>query len=163
MKIHSIPPTYDENSEILILGSFPSVKSREEGYFYAHPQNRFWEVISKVYNADRPEGISEKRAFLIKNRIAVWDVIAECDIDGSADSSIREVKANEISHILKASKIGKIYVNGRKAEALYKEHIEPRIGIKAIYLPSTSSANAAWKPEDLIAKWRVIKPKGRES
>lgn len=157
MLIHSIPPTYDEGSRILILGSFPSVLSRKQEYFYAHPQNRFWKVLSAVFEDALPESIEEKKAFLHKHRIALWDVIASCDIVGSSDSSISNVKANDLAAILNAAKIRAIFVNGRKASELYKKYIEPTIGISAHYLPSTSPANAFWSLEKLISAWDVIK------
>ena len=105
MELHNIPPIFDENSEILILGSFPSVKSRETGFFYGHPQNRFWRVLAALENEETPQSIEEKKTFLLRNRIAVWDVIKSCDITGSSDSSIRNVVPNDILSILSASKI----------------------------------------------------------
>ncbi|MDO4689928.1 MAG: DNA-deoxyinosine glycosylase [Fusobacterium sp.] len=154
---HPIPPTYDQNSQILILGSFPSVKSREYGYFYGHPQNRFWKVISAVFNDSFPETKEDKKRFLLKHNIAAWDVIASCEIKGSSDSSITNVKANDLGEILKNSKVRKIFVNGKKAAQLYKKYIEPVSKIPAITLPSTSPANAAWKLERLIDEWKVLK------
>lgn len=154
---HPIPPTYNSKSEILILGSFPSVKSREYGYFYGHPQNRFWKVVSAIFKDNFPETKEDRREFLLKHKIAAWDVIASCDIIGSADNSISNVKANDLTEILKNSQVKKIFVNGKKAGELYKKYIEPQIKISAIVLPSTSPANAAWKLERLIAEWRIIK------
>ncbi len=151
--IHPIPPFYDKNSKILILGSFPSVKSREQKFFYGHPQNRFWKVISAVFDSDRPETISEKRAFLKRNHIALWDVIGSCDIEGSSDSSIVNAAANDISVILKNAKICGIFVNGKTAEKYYRKFIEPKTGMKAVCLPSTSPANAAWSEDKLIKSW----------
>ena len=156
MVLHSINPVYDENSNILILGSFPSVKSREYGFFYGHPQNRFWKVIASVFSEDVPETIEYKKAMLLRNNVAVWDVIASCDIEGSADSTIRNVVPNDIRPILEKADIEQIYVNGRKAEELYKKYIEKNIDRHAICLPSTSPANAAWKLERLIEAWSVI-------
>lgn len=154
---HPIPATYDKNSKILILGSFPSIKSREYGYFYGHPQNRFWKVVSAIFEENFPETKEAKKQFLLKHKIAAWDVIASCDIVGSADSSITNVKANDLSEILKNSKVEKIFVNGKKAAELYKKYIEPEIKISAITLPSTSPANAAYKLERLIDEWKIIK------
>jgi hypoxanthine-DNA glycosylase len=151
--IHPIPPFYDENSSILILGSFPSVKSREQMFFYMHPQNRFWKVIAMVFHADKPETIPEKKAFLSQHHIALWDVIGSCDIEGSSDSSIENVVANDISVILKNAKISGIFVNGKTAEKYYKKYIEPKTGIKAVCLPSTSPANAAWSVDKLVKHW----------
>ena len=153
---HPIPPFYDEDSRILILGSFPSVKSREQMFFYGHPQNRFWKVVASVFTDKVPVTIPEKKAFLIKHHIALWDVIASCDIEGSSDASINKVKANDISIILDKSKIRRIIVNGKTAEKYYIKYIEPELNRKAVCLPSTSPANAAWSLERLISEWRQI-------
>lgn len=151
--IHPIPAVYNENSKILILGSFPSVKSREYGFFYGHPQNRFWCVIAAVFGEKVPHTIEEKKALLYSCRIALWDVIAECEITGSSDSSIKQVKVNDISMILNAAKIEKIFTNGKKAQFLYEKYIFPYTKIKSTVLPSTSPANAAKSREDLINEW----------
>lgn len=150
---HPIEPIYDKNSKILILGSFPSVKSREEGFFYGHPQNRFWRVLSAVYKVETLLTIEEKKKFLLENHIAVWDVIQSCDIVGSSDSSIKNVVPNDLQKILNEALIDKIFVNGKKAEQLYKKYIQLEIGREAICLPSTSPANAAWSLENLVEKW----------
>lgn len=153
---HPINPIYDANSRILILGSFPSVKSREAGFFYGHPQNRFWKVTAAVCGADVPTTIEEKKAFLLENYIAVWDVIQSCDIVGSSDSSIRNVVANDLNVILECADIRQIYVNGKKAEELYNKYIFPQIKREAICLPSTSPANAAWSVERLVEAWKRV-------
>lgn len=153
MPEHPIKPVYDKHSKILILGSFPSVKSREEGFFYGHPQNRFWRVLSAVCKADTPATIQEKRQFLLDNHIAVWDVIKSCDIVGLSDSSIKNVVPNDLNIILESADIKQIFVNGKKAEELYKKYIEPKIRREAICLPSTSPANAMWKHERLVEEW----------
>lgn len=155
--IHPIPPVYDENSKVLILGSFPSVKSRETAFFYGHKQNRFWRVIAGVFGENAPETTGEKKAFLLEHNIAVWDVIHSCEITGSADSSIKNAVPNDINFIINESKIERIFTNGKKADELYKKYIEQSTGIKAECLPSTSPANAAWSLEKLIEKWKVIK------
>ncbi|HIV17444.1 MAG TPA: DNA-deoxyinosine glycosylase [Candidatus Alectryocaccobium stercorigallinarum] len=152
---HPIEPVFDEKSEILILGSFPSVKSREQMFFYGHPQNRFWKVMANVTGDNVPESIDEKRAFLLKNHIAVWDVIAQCDIEGSSDSSIKDVKANDLSRILAKANIKKICCNGAKSWELYNKYIKPVTGREAVKLPSTSPANAAWSVERLAAAWKA--------
>ncbi len=157
IQIHPIKPFYDKNSKILILGSFPSVKTRETGFFYGHPQNRFWLVVSAVFDREKPVSIEGKKEFLLSNNIALWDVLASCDIKGSADSSIKETKPNDISEILGACDIKRIFVNGKTAEKYYIKYIEPKTGRKAICLPSTSPANASWQLEKLIAVWRIIK------
>lgn len=154
---HPIKPVYDENSKILILGSFPSVKSREQMFFYGHPKNRFWRVISEIFSCDVPETTEEKKCFLLKHRIAVWDVIASCDISGSADSSIRNVIPNDISEILAEANIKKIFVNGKTALKYYNKYIRDRVLKEAIPLPSTSPANAAVGFEKLCEEWGVIK------
>ena len=154
---HPILPVYDSGSQILILGSFPSVKSREAGFFYGHPQNRFWKVVSAVFDEDVPQTIEEKKAFLLRNHIAVWDVIQSCDIKGSSDSSIKNVMANDLNIILKAAEIKAIFVNGKTALKYYQKYTEPLIGRAAICLPSTSPANAAWNMERLIEKWKELK------
>ena len=157
MIIHPIPPVYDKNSKILILGSFPSVKSRENGFFYGHPQNRFWKVAAAVFEEKTPLTTDEKKEFLLRNHIALWDVIKSCEIEGSADSTIRNVQPNDLRIILDESDITKIFVNGRISEKYYIRYIEPKIGIKAICLPSTSPANAAWNIDKLTEAWKVIK------
>lgn len=151
--VHPIPPFYDQGSRILILGSFPSVKSREQMFFYGHPQNRFWKVTAAVFGDKTPETVPEKKDFLKRHHIALWDVIASCDIKGSSDSSIENVIVNDISKILKATDIHSIFVNGRTAEKHYRKYIEPKTGIKAICLPSTSPANAAWGEGQLVLAW----------
>ena len=154
--IHKIPPVYNKNSQILILGSFPSVKSREGRFFYHHNQNRFWKVLSTIVNDVLPETIDEKKDFLLKNHIAVWDVIASCDIEGSSDSSIKNAVPNDFSDILKAAPIRKIYTNGGTAYKLYHKYCEKVTGIKAMKLPSTSPANASYSLDRLISEWKVI-------
>ena len=157
MLSHPIPPLYNNDSEILVLGSFPSVKSREAMFFYGHPQNRFWKVISSVYDNDEPKTVDEKRRFLLNNHIALWDVISSCDIEGSADSSIKNVKANDLSPILNNANIRQIFVNGKTAERYYNLYIRPTLGRDAICLPSTSPANATWTVDKLIDAWKMIK------
>lgn len=154
MILHNIPPVYDENSEILILGSFPSVKSREKEFFYSHPQNRFWRVLSAVFGEDCGETVPEKKAFLLRNRIALWDVAASCEITGSADSTIKNVVPNDMGIILKTANIKRIFVNGKTAEKYYNQFIFPQVKRKAVTLPSTSPANAAKTLPDLIEIWR---------
>ncbi len=156
MIFHPIAPIYNKESKILILGSFPSVKSREACFFYGHPQNRFWKVLAAVFGDATPETVAEKKAFLLKNKVALWDVIAACDIEGSADQSIKNAIANDIAPILAESRIEKIYVNGGTAKKLYDRHIYPNIAREAQVLPSTSPANAAWSLERLIEAWKTI-------
>ena len=153
---HPIMPVYDENSRILILGSFPSVKSREANFFYGHPQNRFWKVTSKVFGVPEPKTIEEKKAFLLSHGIAVWDVIASCDITGSSDSSIKHVVPNDLSLLLEHANIRTIFVNGKTAEKYYNKYIKDTIHRDAVCLPSTSPANAAWSLERLVDAWTQI-------
>lgn len=156
MIYHPIKPLYDNNSEILILGSFPSVKSREQMFFYGHPQNRFWKVTAAVLGDEVPQTIEEKKVFLLKNRVALWDVIASCEISGSSDSSIKNVTPNNLSQIIDKGKIKRIFVNGKTAEKYYNKYTRDKIGMEAVCLPSTSPANAAWNMEKLIKAWSVI-------
>ena len=155
--LHPIPPTYDENSEILILGSFPSPKSRESGYFYGHPQNRFWKVVAAVFADNIPATVAEKHDFLIRHHIAAWDVIQSCTITGASDSSITDVVVNDISSILETANIRAIYVNGKTAYKHYRKYMEPATCREAVCLPSTSPANAAWSLERLTEAWRIIR------
>ncbi len=153
--IHPFPPLYDAQSKILILGSFPSVKSREQMFFYGHPQNRFWRVISSIYGEEVPQTIEEKKTLLMAHKIALWDVIASCDIEGSSDASIRNAVANDLAIILDYADIQKIIVNGKTAEKYYLKYTADKIGRPAICLPSTSPANAAWNLEKLIKAWET--------
>lgn len=153
---HPFPPLYDKDSKILVLGSFPSVKSREQLFFYGHPQNRFWKVTAAVFGDDVPKSIEDKKAFLHKNHIALWDVIASCDIEGSADSTIKNVVPNDLDAIIKNSKVKRIFVNGKTAEKYYNKHTKDKLGRAAVCLPSTSPANAAWSIERLVGAWRII-------
>lgn len=154
---HPIPPTYDKDSRILILGSFPSPKSRESGYFYGHPQNRFWKVVSTLFQDDLPETVAEKHAFLIRHHIAAWDVIKSCEITGASDSSITDVTVNDLRPILNSADIRQIYVNGKKAYEYYRKYSREMTGRDAVCLPSTSPANAAWSLEKLLDAWNVIR------
>lgn len=153
---HPFPPLYDKDSKILILGSFPSVKSREQLFFYGHHQNRFWKVTAAVFGDDVPKSIEDKKAFLHKNHIALWDVIASCDIEGSADSTIKNVVPNDLDAIIKNSKVKRIFVNGKTAEKYYNKYTKDKLGRAAVCLPSTSPANAAWSIERLVGAWRII-------
>ena len=153
---HPIPPTYDETSSILILGSCPSPKSREAGYFYGHPQNRFWRVVAALFEDELPKTVAEKHSFLVSHHIAAWDVIQSCEIAGASDSSITNVVTNDLRPILENADIRNIYVNGKTAYNYYRKYTEKVTGRPAICLPSTSPANAAWSLERLIEAWRVI-------
>lgn len=155
--IHPIKPLYNESSKILILGSFPSVKSREQMFFYGHPQNRFWPLAAKIFSCEVPESVEEKKKLALSHGIAMWDVLSSCEIEGSADSSIKNAKANDLSQILEAADIKSIYVNGRTAEKYYNKLILPSIGRAAVCLPSTSPANASYSLERLYESWKIIR------
>lgn len=154
---HTFDPVFDENSKVLILGSFPSVKSRENNFYYGHPQNRFWKVLARIYEVEVPQTIKEKKTFLLEHHIAVWDVIESCTITGSSDSSIKDVVVNDFSKVLGNSAIESIYVNGGKAYELYRKYAEKQTVIEAVKLPSTSPANAAWSLERLCEAWSILK------
>lgn len=154
---HPFEPIFNINSKVLILGSIPSAKSRETNFYYGHPKNRFWNVISYITNTfPIPESIELKKEMLIKNNIALWDVIKSCEISGSSDSSIRNVTVNNINSLLKISKINNLYANGSLAYKLFMKFYYNKTNINIIKLPSTSPANAVYKLEDLICKWRII-------
>jgi len=150
---HEFEPVYDGTSKLLILGSFPSVKSREQGFYYGHPQNRFWRVIATLCGAPVPQTIEEKKTMLLKHHIAVWDVIDSCDIIGSSDSSIRNVVPADIAGLLKKTKIERIFANGKTAGNLYEKYCREQTGMKIAVLPSTSPANAAFSLEKLVECW----------
>ena len=152
-QIHPIPPLYNDKSEVLILGSFPSVKSREANFFYGHPQNRFWKVIARIFDEEVPQTIEEKKRLILTHHLSMWDVIAECDIIGSSDSSIKDVVPNDLSVILDNAPIRRIIVNGKTAEKMYNKYTLDKTGIKAVVMPSTSPANAAWNIDRLVAEW----------
>ena len=151
---HEFPPVWNKQSRILILGSFPSVKSREQGFFYGHPRNRFWKVLSSVFACEEPMTIEEKKKMLLTHGIALWDVIASCEIKGSSDSSIRNVVTNDFSEILQKSQVRAIFTNGQTAGKLYQKYVEKKTGLMATTLPSTSPANAAWTLERLVESYR---------
>ncbi len=154
---HPIPPVYDKNSKILILGSFPSVKSREGCFFYHHPQNRFWKTLAAVLEQPLPESIEEKRAFLLANHIAVWDTIASCIIEGSSETSIKHVVPNDLSVILSVAPDLQIFCNGATSHQYYRKYQEKLTGHQALRLPSTSPANAAWSLDRLKDEWSIIR------
>ena len=154
--VHSFEPVYDKDSEILILGTLPSVKSRENNFYYGHKQNRFWKVLATLLKEPVPDTIEEKKAVLLAHRIALWDVIQSCDIKGSSDSSIKNVQPTDIGMILEKTNMTQIYANGNKAGQLYKRYQFPVTGIEATVLPSTSPANAAWSLARLCEAWKTI-------
>ena len=150
---HNIPPVYDKNSKVLILGSFPSVKSREAQFFYGHPQNRFWKVLSAVLGCECPVTTEEKKAMLLSHNIAVWDVIGSCEITGSSDASIRSVVPNDIAALVAKTSVTAIFANGATSYNMYKRYCRDAVGMEAVRLPSTSPANASYSLERLTAEW----------
>lgn len=155
--IHEIEPIYNAKSRVLVLGTFPSIKSREGGFFYHHPQNRFWKVLAGMLEKTLPSTIEEKKAFLLENQIAVWDVVKSCEISGSSDSSIRNVVPNDLNGILSYAPIDRIVTNGNKAHDLYVKYCMYLTGRMDLKLPSTSPANAAFDLEKLIRCWEPLK------
>jgi hypoxanthine-DNA glycosylase len=154
--IHPIPPFFDETSRILVLGSFPSVKSRESGFFYGHPQNRFWKLLAAMFGETVPKTVPEKADMLRRHHIAAWDSIHSCDIEGSSDSSITNVVPNDFTEIFAAADIRAVFTNGRKSHEIYTRYCLPQTGRPAVCLPSTSPANAAWTMDRLLKAWKVI-------
>ena len=152
---HPFPPVVDENCQILILGSFPSVKSRENGFFYGHPQNRFWQMLAMIFQEDAPSDITEKKTMLLRHHIALWDVIAACEIAGSSDAAVRNAVPVDIARITDVANIKLVCCNGALAGKLYKQYLQPLTGIEAVVLPSTSPANAAWSLKKLISAWQT--------
>ena len=150
---HPFGPLFGPDSRVLILGSFPSVKSREQNFFYGHPQNRFWKVIAAVYGENVPGTIPEKTALILSHGLALWDSIASCVVTGSSDASIRDVRANDLRVILDHCPVRRIFCNGRKSHEMYEKYIRPQLGIEAGCLPSTSPANAQWSLEKLTEAW----------
>ena len=154
--VHPLKPLYDEDSKILILGSFPSVKTREYGFFYGHPQNRFWPLMEKLFNVELSKDIEERRTFLLNNKIAVFDSIYQCDIIGSSDASIQNVVPSNLIEIFENAHIEQVFCNGATSHKYYKKYHEKKSGIKAIKLPSTSPANARFRLNDLEEEWKQI-------
>lgn len=154
---HDFEPVFGENSKVLILGTFPSVKSRENRFYYGHPQNRFWKVIAGLTESEVPQTIEEKKKLLLEHGIAIWDVIESCDIIGSSDSSIKNVVPADIERVVANSKIQNIYANGGTAKKLYEKYSQKKTGREIIGLPSTSPANAAYSLERLLECWQEVK------
>jgi TDG/mug DNA glycosylase family protein len=153
---HEFEPEYNSESNVLILGTIPSPKSRENGYYYSHPQNRFWKVMAALFGEPVPSSVVEKKEFVMRHHIALWDVLQSCEIHGAADSSIRNETPNDLNLILNTADIRAIFTTGKKADALYRKYCLPLTGREAICLPSTSPANCAVKMDQLIEAYRVI-------
>lgn len=154
--IHPFEPVWDQRSRVLVLGSFPSVKSRETGFYYGHPQNRFWRVLAALYGEAAPAGIEERRSFALLHGVALWDVLFRCEIVGSSDASIRNAVPNDVASLLQKTQIRRVFCNGRRSFQTYERYLAASCGVDAVALPSTSAANAAWRLEGLIEAWRVI-------
>lgn len=155
--IHCFAPVYNEHSRILILGTFPSVKSREQQFFYGHPQNRFWKLLALLTDSPAPSSIEEKKALLLNHKIAIWDVIESCDIIGSSDSSIRNVIPCDINRVLSQAPIKAVFGNGAKACVLYERYLLAQTGRPIEKLPSTSPANASFSLNRLAESWSCIR------
>ena len=153
---HELEPIYNSFSRVLILGSLPSVKSREIGFYYAHPQNRFWKILEILFHVDLPD-VNTKKQFLLSRGIALWDTVSSCEIIGSSDASIREIEVNDLTPILQKSQITFIFCTGRKSYDLYCKYMEPKTRIKAILLPSPSAANARCSLASLVSSYHIIK------
>ncbi len=154
--VHELKPIFDKNSKILILGSIPSACSRETRFYYGHSQNKFWYVLANIFKEEIPKTNHEKEKFLKKHNIALWDVLKECEITGSSDSSIKNPVPNDINYLLSKTKVKTIFVTGRTAEKYYKKFCEEKTNIKGIYLPSTSPANASIKYDQLLKSYQII-------
>ena len=153
---HPFEPVWDEHSRVLVLGTFPSVKSRENAFYYGHPQNRFWRVLATMFQEAVPQSVADKRALLLRHGVALWDVLASCDITGSADGSIRHPVPNDIAALLAKAPIRQVFANGQTAANLYRRWCEPQTGLPVTALPSTSPANAAWSVARLAQGWQAL-------
>lgn len=157
--IHPLAPVFDSRSRILILGTMPSPKSRETGFYYGHPQNRFWRVMAELLDEPFPASREERLALALRRHFALWDVLASCVIRGADDGSIREPRANDLSRVLSAAPIEAVFTTGTKAASLYRRLCLPQTGVKAIALPSTSAANCRfYSYEALVEAYAVVKP-----
>lgn len=156
--VHPFAPVYDRDSRVLLLGSIPSPKSRETRFYYGHPQNRFWLVLSRLFDEPAPRSVSEKTAFLLRRHIALWDVLRSCDIQGADDASIRNPVPNDIGELLSKTRIRAVFATGSKAAALYRRHCLPQTGLACVPLPSTSPANCRMSLDALTEQYRAILP-----
>lgn len=153
---HNFPPLFAPDSRALILGSIPSPKSREQAFFYGHPQNRFWPVLAAVFGEPAPQTIEDKRSLALRHRIAMWDTLAACDIRGASDTSIRNPVPNDLPWLIAQTRVRAVFCTGTTSYKYYKKLCQPQTGIEAVCLPSTSPANAAWSKERLIQAYSVI-------
>ena len=155
-QLHPFPPVWDSDCRVLLLGSFPSVRSRETGFFYGHPRNRFWPLLAALLDCPVPQTVPEKRELLLQHHLALWDVLAACDIEASSDSSIRNAVPNDLLPILHGAPVRHVFCNGTTAYRLYVRYQQPLTKLEAVCLPSTSPANARWQMDRLLAAWRCI-------
>ena len=153
---HNIPPLWVADSRVLVLGSFPSPKSREQKFFYGHPRNRFWSVLSAVFNEPVPQTVEQKKELALRHHIAMWDTIASCEIKGASDTSIKHPVPNDLKSIIDRSQIKAVFCTGAASYKYYVKLCEKDTGIPAVCLPSTSPANAAWSLERLTEAYRAI-------
>lgn len=154
--VHPFAPVWDVHCRVLVLGSFPSVRSRQIGFYYGHPQNRFWRVLERLYGQPVPPDTAGRRSFVLRHGLALWDVLAACDIVGSSDARIRHAVPNDVPALLASGGIKRVFCNGQRAYVLYLRYLDPACGLPVAALPSTSAANAAWSLERLTEAWRVI-------
>lgn len=154
---HELPPVFDRDSRILVLGTIPSPKSREQGFYYGHPRNRFWKMMSLVFEEPMPETVAERHAMALRNHVALWDVLASCTIRGAEDASIRDAVPNDIRLILSQADIRAVFTTGSRAGALYRKYCEPVCGVPCIGLPSTSPANCRMKDDELLSYYKQMK------
>lgn len=154
---HTLLPLYDAHSRVLVLGTMPSPKSREAGFYYAHPQNRFWRVLAAVLDEPFPETTEARREVCLRHGIALWDVLRTCEIEGASDAAIRDPEPNDIAWLLGQTDIRAIFATGAKAAELYQKLIFPRTGVPVRRLPSTSPANAAFTLPRLTEAYRAIR------
>ncbi len=155
---HPLEPVYDERSRVLLLGTMPSPKSRESGFYYGHPRNRFWPVLAQLFQEPVPGQTQQKKDFCLRHRIALWDVLASCWIRGAGDGSIRDPQVNPVEQILAQAPVQAVFTTGRKADELYRRYCLPKTGREAICLPSTSPANCACSWERLVQEYGAILP-----
>lgn len=155
--VHPFGPLYDASSRVLILGSLPSVKSREQNFFYGHPQNRFWPLLAALFGEPVPATVEEKKALALRHHVALWDTIYSCDIVGSSDSSIRNVVPTDLREIIGGSAVCRVFCNGGASGRCYQRYQAKRLGLEATVLPSTSPANAAWTMDRLLEAWRTVR------
>ncbi len=155
--VHPFEPLYDSSSRILILGSLPSVRSRQQHFYYGHPQNRFWKMLAMLFDEPLPQSIEEKKQLVLRHNLALYDTIYSCDIIGSSDSSIRNVVPSDLSAIISQSRIELIICNGQTSGRCFRKYQEKQLGMSAVILPSTSPANAACSLEKLTEAWGCIR------